>query len=203
MLLTAVFVISAVLLIRCRYEPELSALAVTQVQNVTANIINEAVDEQLKQGKLRYDKLIHMEKAPDGTVTALSTDMFEINSLKSELLELLSERITEVSHEELSIPLGSVVLPLLFSGQGPMIPVRYVAIRSSDAKFQNSFSQAGINQTLHQIDLLVDISVTVMLPTGTMDVSVSTDMTVAQTVIVGEVPQTVISMTGENNGSKR
>lgn len=203
LVLTAVLLLAGVLLIRFRYEPALSELAVTQVQNVTANLINEAVDEELEKGKLRYDSLIFLDKAPDGRVTAMTTDMYEINCLKSEILNLLSDKMQEVSEEELSIPVGSIVLPLFLSGQGPRIPIRYVAIRSSDASFQNEFSQAGINQTLHQIRLFVNISVTVMLPTGTMDVTVSTDMAVAQTVIVGEVPQTVISMTGEQDGTER
>lgn len=203
LVLASALLLAAVLLLRFRYEPALSELAVTQVQNVTANIINAAVDEELAQGKLRYDRLISLQKTPDGRVSAMTADMYEINCLKSEILDLLSAGMQDVSNEELSIPLGSVVLPLLCSGHGPLIPVRYVAIRSSDAVFENEFSQAGINQTLHQINLRVDISVTVLLPTGTMDVTVSTDMAVAQTVIVGEVPQTVISMIGDQNGTER
>lgn len=202
LVLVLVLLITSVLLVRFRYEPALSELAVTQVQNVTANLVNEAVDEELAQGKLRYDSLISLEKSPDGKVTAMTTDMYEINCLKSEILDLLSQKMSDVSEEALSVPLGSVVMPLIFSGQGPSVPVRYVAIRSADARFENIFSQAGINQTLHQIQLQVDISVTVMLPTGTLDVTVGTDMIVAQTVIVGEVPQTVISMTGEHNGTE-
>ena len=201
--LVLVLLTASVLLVRFRYEPALSELAVTQVQNVTANLVNDAVDEELARGKLRYDRLIRLEKAPDGRITALTADMYEINCLKSEILALLGQKIAEVSGEELGVPLGSVVMPLLFSGRGPTVPVRYVAIRSADARFENEFSQAGINQTLHQIRLVTDISVTVLLPTGTLDVTVGTDMIVAQTVIVGEVPQTVISMTGGDNGTER
>lgn len=201
-LLTAL-TLGAVLLIRVHYEPLLEALAITQVQNVTANLLNTAVDRELAEGKISYSELVHMQSGPDGRLTALTTDMHEINRLKSEILSLLNEEMNDISEEELGIPLGSVVLPLLCSGKGPRIPVRYCAIRSSDARFENEFLQAGINQTLHQIVLYADISVTVLLPTGEKDITVSTDMVVAQTVIVGEVPQTVITMTGENNGSKR
>lgn len=201
-LLVGCLLLLAVLLYRFRYEPTLAALAVTQVENVTANLVYEAVDEELAGGKIQYDSLIHLEKSPDGTITALTTDMYAVNYLKSELLELLSSKIADVSSEELGVPLGSVMMPMFFAGRGPTVPVRYSAVRYADATFHNQFEQAGINQTLHQIVLRVDISVTVLLPTGTMDVDVSTDMVIAQTVIVGEVPQTVISMTGENNGTE-
>ncbi len=201
-LLAGIFLLLTVLLYRYRYEPTLASLAVTQVENVTANLVYEAVDEELANERIRYDALIDLEKAPDGTVTALKTDMYNANCLKAELLKLLSDKISDVSSEELGVPLGSVLMPLFFAGRGPIIPVRYSAIRYADATFENQFQQAGINQTLHQIILRVDISVTVLLPTGTVDVMVSTDMAVAQTVIVGDVPQTVISMTGEKNGTE-
>ena len=198
-----VLMLSAVLLVCFRYEPLLSELAVTQVQNVTANLLNDAVEKELAQKKIGYSDLIHMQTAPDGRITALTSDMYEINCLKTEILTLLNEAFSEISEEEFGIPLGSVVLPLICSGRGPRIPVRYCAIRSSDICFENEFSQAGINQTLHRIVLHADISVTVLLPTGKKDISVTTDLVVAQTVIVGEVPQTVITMTGENDGTKR
>lgn len=202
-LLAVMFFVCTVLVVRYRYEPALSALAVTQVQNVTTNLINAAVEEELSRGKLHYDNLIKIETTPDGNVSALMTDIYEVNRVKLEILNLLSAKIKDVSNEEFGVPLGSVIMPLLFSGRGPIVPIRYVAIRSVDANFENVFSHAGINQTLHQIVLCVDVTVTVMLPIGTMDVTSNSDMVIAQTVIVGEVPQTVISITGENNGSER
>lgn len=201
-LLAGGLMILALLLYRFRYEPALSALAVTQVENVTANLVYEAVDEELASGKIRYEDLVHLEKSPDGVITALTSDMYGMNCLKSELLALLGDKINAVSSEELGVPLGSVMMPMFFAGRGPTVPVRYSAIRYADATFDNQFQQAGINQTLHRIILRVDLSVTVLLPTGTKDVAVSTDVVIAQTVIVGEVPQTVISMTGENNGTE-
>lgn len=202
-IILAALLLGTALLVCFRYEPLLSELAVTQVQNVTANLLNAAVEKELAQGEISYSSLVHMETGPDGRITALTSDMHEINRLKAEILTLLSEEFSEISEEEFGIPLGSVVLPLFCSGRGPKIPVRYCAIRSSDARFENEFSQAGINQTLHQIVLYADISVTVLLPTGKKDITVSTDLVVAQTVIVGEVPQTVVTMTGENNGNQR
>lgn len=202
-ILTGLALIASVLLIRFRYEPALEELAVRQVQNVTAAIVNEAISDALGQGSISYNGLIMTEKTPDGRIAALTADMREVNRLKLEILDAIGERMSDVSAEALGVPLGSVVLPLLFSGKGPMVPIRYSAIRYSDASLENEFSQAGINQTLHRIILKVEISVTVMLPTGTKDVKTETNMVVAQTVIVGDVPQTVISMTGEKDGSER
>lgn len=202
-ILSGFFLIAAALLLRFRYEPALEALAVKQVQNMTATIVNEAIGDALLQGSIRYDRLIITEKSPAGRVTALTTDMREVNRLKLELLSAIGERMSDVTAEELGVPLGSVVLPLLFSGRGPMVPIRYAAIRYSDASLENEFLQAGINQTLHKIILRIEISVTVILPTGTKDVKTETNMVVAQTVIVGEVPQTMISMTGEKDGAER
>lgn len=203
LLLVGLLLLVAFLLVRFCYAPAFTKLAITNVQNMTSNLINEAVDETLAQGTLDYNSLVTVQRNNVGTVTAISADVYRMNCLKSEIMDILSGKIQEVRSEELGVPLGSIAFPLFCSGLGPNVPVRYVAIRSSDAEFRNAFYQAGMNQTLHQIMLKVSITVTVMLPTGTKDISVGTDIAVAQTVIVGEVPQTVITMTGENDGTER
>ena len=100
----------------------------------------------------------------------------------------------EISSEKLSVPLGSVLLPELFSGQGPRVPVRIVSMLTSDADFSTRFSQAGINQTLQQVTMTVTVRVTMMTPVGTETTEVSTDTVIAETVIVGTVPDSYFQL---------
>jgi sporulation protein YunB len=109
-------------------------------------------------------------------------------------MERLDQMIEDIRAEELSISLGSVLLPEFFSGRGPRVPVRIVSMLTSDADFYTQFSQAGINQTLQRITMTVKIKVTLMTPVGTQTADVSTDTVVAETVIVGTVPDSYFQL---------
>ena len=54
----------------------------------------------------------------------------------------------------------------------------------------NAFSAAGINQTRHQILLSVDVYTSILRPGFTASTKVSNEIAVAETVIVGSVPET-------------
>ena len=86
--------------------------------------------------------------------------------------------------------IGNLILPELFSGRGPGIPLMVLSISTSDASFRNAFTSAGINQTRHRIILDVDVHVSILLPGLTTYTKVSNEISVAETVIVGGVPDT-------------
>ena len=61
-------------------------------------------------------------------------------------------------------------------------------------EFDNSIITAGINQTKHQINLRVTVDMEILIPWGTQSTEVSTDVLIADTVIVGKVPDTYLNM---------
>ena len=184
-----------------RYHDSIIALAETQVRNTTSDLINDAVDLQIAEGNIQYDRLVYFEKDLNGRITALKTNMIEVNSLKTAILNLINDEILAVDTGELGIPVGSLVLPELFSGRGPGIPVQILSIRNSDGSFKSYFTEAGINQTLHQVTMEVLVDVSVLVLGKTEDFTVSVQVVVAETVIVGQVPDTFFQ-TGGQYGSE-
>lgn len=182
MLLGVMFYASAQL------RPILKRMAVTRVENTVNRIVSEAVNEAITSGKISYDRLTSFEKDTEGRITAVYSNMAAFNQLQAEILDLVLARIEQVSVRELSIPLGSLTGSSLLAGRGPRIMVRMESIGSSSAEFQNQFESGGINQTRHQIILKVNVSVSILLPGMTTATSVSSAVTVAETVIVGAVP---------------
>jgi len=87
-----------------------------------------------------------------------------------------------------------LILPELFSGAGPRLPVKIMSVSTSDAEFRNEFSEAGINQSLQQIMMDVTISMTVLTPMGTETVTASSEVVIAETVIVGSVPDSYVKV---------
>ena len=178
--------------------PLLEQLATAKVSNAVTGIVSEAVYEAIESGELQYESLISFEKDNEGGITAVHSNMAAFNHLQAEILSTVLTRIGQVSARELSIPIGSLTGSALLAGRGPRVTVRMESVGSSEANFHNAFTSAGINQTKHQIILTVDVDVSILLPGFTTATEVSNSFIVAETVIVGAVPETYTSFTTES-----
>jgi len=193
--LLAVFTVLFFVL-RSKYRMVIDDLAQTQVKNATSDLTNDAIAKQIADGDIRYDRIVFFEKDLDGRITALKTNMSEVNRLKTDILNIINDEILALDHSDIGIPLGSLFLPELLSGKGPAIPVHILSIRNSDANFVSHFSQAGINQTLHRLNMEVSIDVAVLVLGQTSSFTMSSEVVVAETIIVGDVPQTFLQTGG-------
>lgn len=184
------------LVLRSKYRLVIEDLAQTQVKNTTSDLTNDAIAKQIASGDIRYDRIVFFEKDLDGRITALKTNMSEVNRLKTDILNIINDEILALDHSDIGIPLGSLFFPEVLSGKGPAIPVNILSIRNSDAKFVSHFSQAGINQTLHRLNMEVSIDVAVLVLGQTSSFTMNSEVVVAETVIVGDVPQTFLQTGG-------
>ena len=188
--------------LRHTYRDVIRDLAETQVKNTTSDLTNDAIARQIADGVVQYDRIVYFEKDLDGRITALKTNIGEVNRLKTDILNIINDEILALDHSDMGIPLGSLILPELLSGRGPVIPVHILSIRNSDANFVSFFSQAGINQTLHQVTMEVTIDVSVLVLGRTTSFTLESQVVVAETVIVGQVPNTFLQ-TGGTYGSEK
>ena len=193
-----ILIISGILLLllRKKYDDVIVDLTRTQVINGTSDLINDAIAHQITTGKIEYDRIVYFEKDLNGKITALKTNIGEVNKLKTDTLNIINDEILEHDQSEMGIPLGSLFIPELFSGKGPEIPVKILSIRNSDATFDSTFTHAGINQTMHQLRMLVMVDVSVLVLGQTYSFTVETDVVIAETVIVGAVPDTFLQTGG-------
>lgn len=193
----------AFLMLRSRYRDVIRDLAQTQVKNTTSDLTNDAIAKQIAEGIIQYDRIVYFEKDLEGRITALKTNMSEVNRLKTDILNLINDEILALDTSDIGIPLGSLFLPELLSGKGPAIPVHILSIRNSDATFSSNFSQAGINQTLHQLTMVVSVDVAVLALGQTSAFTVNSEVVVAETVIVGDVPSTFLQTGGTYESERK
>ena len=116
-------------LFRSRYRDVVRELAETQVKNTTSDLTNDAIAKQIADGIIQYDRIVFFEKDLDGRITALKTNMSEVNRLKTDILNIINDEILALDTSDIGIPLGSLFLPELLSGKGPVIPVHILSIR--------------------------------------------------------------------------
>ena len=198
---SSVLFLAGFLLLRQQYRDVIRDLAETQVKNTTSDLTNDAIAKQIADGVIQYDRIVYFEKDLDGRITALKTNIGEVNRLKTDILNIINDEILALDNSDLGIPLGSLFLPEFLSGKGPAIPVHILSIRNSDANFQSAFTQAGINQTLHQVTMEVSVDVAVLVLGSTTSFTMTSEVVVAETVIVGDVPETFLQ-TGGTYGSE-
>ena len=194
MAVTVIIISGLTLLFRIRLAPMAEQLIETQVDNQASDAINAAIADQIAEGEFDYDRMVTIEKDANGNVAAIRTNIGELNRLKTSVLQRMDEELEQLSMEQLGVPIGSVLLPELLSGRGPLVPVRVLAVRTSDASFRNSFQSAGINQTLHSIYIDIHVCITILTWTGTSEINVDSAVVAAETVIVGTVPTTYFGM---------
>ena len=176
-LITVTGLLTAILL---HLRPMLVKLATARCSNTVSRIVVAAVNDAVEQGWMEYGRLVSFDKDSDGRVTALRSNMAEFNRLQTAVADDVLERLGQVSASELAVPLGTLTGSPLLAGRGPKLTV----------KMETMGTAAGINQTKHQILLDVDVYVTILLPGITTYTKVSNEISVAETVIVGSVPQT-------------
>ena len=201
-LLAAFLVFVLLLAFRIRYNDTIRELAQTQVINSTSDLINDAIDMQIETGNILYDRIVYFEKDLNGRITALKTNMSEVNRLKTDILNIINDEILELDTSDIGIPIGSLILPEFLSGRGFPVPVQILSIRNSDASFSSAFSEAGINQTLHQLNMEVSVDVAILVLGRSESFTVTSHVVVAETIIVGQVPDTFFQ-TGGQYGSQR
>jgi sporulation protein YunB len=190
------------LFFRWRFNQPVRELAQAQVINATSDLINDAIDKQIEAGDIQYDRIVYFEKDLDGGITALKTNMSEVNRLKTNTLNIINDEILALDQSDLGVPIGSIFLPEFFSGRGMSIPVQIIAIRNSDAYFESHFTQAGINQTLHRLNMCVLVDVSILVLGRSSSFTVSSEVVVAETIIIGDVPDTFLQ-TGGINGTEK
>ena len=199
-IITAVVSISLLVLFRIKYHGTIRSLAETQVKNTTSDLINDAIDVQIDKGNIQYDRIVYFEKDLNGKITALKTNMSEVNRLKTSILNIINDEILAMDTTDLGIPTGSLILPEFLSGRGPTIPVQIMSISNSDAGFVSHFTEAGINQTLQKLTMNISVDVSILVLGRTESFTVTSEVVVAETIIVGQVPDTFFQSGGFYGG---
>ena len=159
-------------------RPVVTDMAQARANNAVTRIIDDTVNGTLSAQAVAYSDIVSLQKDDSGRITAMTTSTAKINALRTQILDT----------EELGVPLGNLTGLVTASGRGPLLPVRILSVAAPEAAFRNVFTSAGINQTLHQVVLDVSVPIKLLIPGGTVETTVTAQVGVAETVIVGQVP---------------
>lgn len=164
-----------------------------KTRSLSQKAVEEAIYETLQDSQVAiYDSLIMINRDENGDVTYISTNSLQINMLARELAKSAQQKLEEMGAKGVNIPLGTFTGMPIFVGRGPNINIKMLPIGSINCKFKSEFINAGINQTNHKIYLTVTSKVSVILPTANQNVETTTQIMIAESIIVGKIPQTYL-----------
>ncbi len=168
------------------------AMAVSNASDAITGRISRIVEEKMRALDGEERSFVRFEKDDSGNVTAIVTDTPRVNVLAAELLSAVVEA-ANAGDLNLGVPLGDLLGCSLLLGKGPRIPVRITLLTSSRVNYKNRLTDAGINQTRHQLLLEVRVDADVLLPWEIRSAQITDEVLISETVVVGRVPQTYMN----------
>lgn len=168
-------------------------IAVSDASDIVTVQTNNAIAALMAEGDFQNGDFVSFEKNAAGEVTAIHSNMAKINLLSTRILDRVVGA-TENRTLTVYIPAGNLTGVSLLMGRGPSVPVRIIMLTSSRVELGDSVITAGINQTKHQICLNVIVDVDILIPWGTESTQVVTEVMIADTLVVGKVPDTYLNV---------
>lgn len=159
-----------------------------QAEILSMNTVCDAVEDSLERLNYSYSDLAVVRYSDAGDVQAIETDTLKINKMKSMISKQVEDDIEVIRDNEVKIPLGAFTYITVLSNYGPEIPVNFSIVGAVNSEIISTFESAGINQTIHHIKLIVTTKIMTTSLDYSGDIVFTTDFELAQTVIIGTVP---------------
>ena len=194
------FAALAFLLMDLQLRPQIREWGQARARYLATQAINQAISQELEENGEEYQDLVRFEKDQFGQILAVQTDVVKVNTMKSRMIARVSQKLNDAAAAVIRIPLGNATGMDLLYGRGPKIPLRMIPLASANADFVSVFTNAGINQTRHQVVIEAEVELNVLAPGSETTLTVSSQISVAETVLIGNVPDsyTYLDTQGEN-----
>lgn len=162
------------------------------ISQQTTLSINNAVTSTISQTNL-YENLITISKNNEGNVTLIQANTQYINTLNATLINTIITNLVTVGDAGFGVPIGCFTGIKLLNALGPKITIKTTPIGTVKSNLISTFESAGINQTIHQIYIDILANVSILLPISNPIILVQSRVLLAESIIVGNIPQTYLS----------
>lgn len=173
----------------CKFTPVAQSVATGKAKYIMSDFINSSVVEDMENSGDIYSQITKVERNEKNEISAIYTDMKKINFLKSHIASLIQDKIANFKEKTFWISLGTLSGFEILNGKGPKVPMKISIAGNVFTNFNNKFSNAGINQTIHQIYVNIHTKICITIPGSTCTSESDDEILVSETVIVGKVPR--------------
>lgn len=177
-------------------RPIVKAVCEEECRAFASRLISGCIDETLSENPYSYQDFAEIVHDMNGNIAAVETLTGNVNSLQSKLLERVNTALDESRDTEISVSLGTASGVWIFAGHGPRIPLRFLPIGNATVELISTLDSAGINQTCHTILIKVTVHAAAAVPFCKTETDVAYEYLLAETVLVGNVPESYAVISG-------
>ena len=192
-------VISSIYLLNS-ITPAIKIACESRAKAIGIQITEETVNEFIQN--VEYETLMHITYNDQGKIIAISANIIELNKLCSQISYKIQEKLNNLDKVSVKIPITSMMRVNMFSGYGPDISIKLLPMGNIETEFDTKFASEGINQTKHTIYMNITINITVVAPFIGSSVECNSTVTIAETIIVGDIPSTYYNIEGLQDASE-
>lgn len=169
-------------------EPVLSHIAEAEVKKEAQAAITKGIKQQLTLGP-KLNELMQIEKGADGKIIALQMNPEIQASIYTKTATAIENAINHLKDKPLQISLGQILQSAVFADFGPDIPVDIWQEGSTKISMEPKMESKGINMVMVTVNIRVETELGIIVPFHEKNITLTTDYPVAQTMVVGEVPE--------------
>lgn len=196
MVLLMVAVVLVYIIVDRNLRPTIIGIAEAQAILKVNEAVSEAVRQKVSEENVIYQDLVTVHKDNNGRIVMMQANTVRINQISTDITLEVVKSLRQIEHEEMRISLGQAVGSHFLANYGPRITVSVMPVGSVKVLVSDNFDSVGINQTRHQIKLDLNTDVKIVVPLYEKDINVHTIVPLTESIIVGDVPDTWVSIPG-------
>ena len=181
---------------RCR--PVMQAFAESQAVWVATKIANQTATDVLAEYSKDCAESITVSYDEQQKVSAIRTNSSVVNAVRTAMTDQAIAALEAMSSLSVSVPIGTLTGWHWISGWGPLVtfPIGFTATIMS--RVASSLIAEGINQSVYRVSIELEIALTVVSPAGCTTVGANVSYPMAETVLLGEVPDNLTEVYGDD-----
>ena len=189
--LTAMLLVAASIYIDICLRPVVITVAQYRVQSLISKAVNNAIISVMDDTDYSYSQLVDIEKNEKQEILSVNYNSLHINKLRSELVKATIEETQKLPVTNLYIPIGNITSIDILQNKGPKLKFTITPSSYVEADVESVFQNTGINQINHQIFIILKVTANALIPNYSTSVYSENKVCVAETVIIGKVPDTI------------
>ncbi len=190
-----VILLTSVIFADLRIKKSLLTLASAEAQTAAAETINRIINDKVVS-EMEYEDMVVVHKDGQGKIVLIQPNTIMLNKVMSSTVAEVAQALGQMKDDTIEIPMGEMSGIDVLAAYGPRMKVKIIPAGQVHVNILNEFEQAGINQTRHLIYFEVRSNIMVAVPFMEKELEVLAVIPMAETIIVGDVPETYVNFRG-------
>lgn len=189
--LAIILTAAAFIYVDLRLRPAVITVAQYHIQSLINKAVNNAIISVMDKTQYSYDDLVEINSNSADEIVSVNYNSLHINKLRSELIKVSIEETQKIPVSYVYIPIGNITSIDILQNKGPKLKFTVTPSSYVEAEVESVFQNTGINQINHQIFITVKVTANALIPNYSTSVYSENKVCVAETVIIGKVPDSI------------